>query len=153
MCVLTQSCPTLCDPVDCSLPGSSVLGIFHAGILEWVAISFPMGPSRPRDQICISCLLCWQADSVPLHLLGSCILIEYPFAKHAIQGSLRYSPCLQGKRRMRTISKEGRSWVLLAWGESRSKGLEASNPKSRCGRVGSSWRPGGICSGLSPGCW
>ena len=39
-CVLTQLCPTLCDPVDCSLPGSSVLGIFQAGILEWVAISF-----------------------------------------------------------------------------------------------------------------
>ena len=60
-----------------------------------------------------------------------------------------YSPCLQGKRQMRRISKEARSWVLLAWGESRSKGLEASNPKSRCGRVGSSWRPGRICSGLS----
>ena len=35
-----QSCPTLCDPVDCSLPGSSVHGIFQARILEWVAISF-----------------------------------------------------------------------------------------------------------------
>ena len=33
-----QSCPTLCDPVDCSLPGSSVHGILQAGILEWVAI-------------------------------------------------------------------------------------------------------------------
>ena len=37
---VTQSCPTLCNPVDCSLPGSSVHGIFQAGILEWVAISF-----------------------------------------------------------------------------------------------------------------
>ena len=35
-----QSCPTLCDPVNCSLPGSSVHGIFQARILEWVAISF-----------------------------------------------------------------------------------------------------------------
>ena len=34
------SCPTLCDPMDCSLPGSSVHGIFQARILEWVAISF-----------------------------------------------------------------------------------------------------------------
>ena len=35
-----QSCPTLCDPMDCSLPGSSVRGIFQARVLEWVAISF-----------------------------------------------------------------------------------------------------------------
>ena len=35
-----QSCPTLCDPMDCSLPGSPVPGIFQARILEWVAISF-----------------------------------------------------------------------------------------------------------------
>ena len=44
-----QSCPTLCDPVDCSPPGSSVHGILQARILEWVAISFSMGSSQPRD--------------------------------------------------------------------------------------------------------
>ena len=37
---VTQSCPTLCNPMDCSLPGSSVHGIFQARVLEWVAISF-----------------------------------------------------------------------------------------------------------------
>ena len=37
---VTQSCPTLCDPMDCSLPGSSVHGIFQARVLEWVAIVF-----------------------------------------------------------------------------------------------------------------
>ena len=37
---VSQSCPTLCDPVDCSLPGSSVHGIFQAIVLEWIAISF-----------------------------------------------------------------------------------------------------------------
>ena len=37
---VAQSCPTLCDPVDCSLPGSSIQGILQARILEWVAISF-----------------------------------------------------------------------------------------------------------------
>ena len=37
---VAQSCPTLCDPVNCSPPGSFVLGIFQARILEWVAISF-----------------------------------------------------------------------------------------------------------------
>ena len=42
---LTQSCPTLCDPTDYSLPGSSVHGILQARILEWVAISFSRGSS------------------------------------------------------------------------------------------------------------
>ena len=37
---VTQSCPTLCDSMDCSLPGSSVHGIFQARVLEWAAISF-----------------------------------------------------------------------------------------------------------------
>ena len=49
---VTQSCPTLCDPVDCSPPGSSVHGILQAGILEWVAIS---SSRRPRDQTRVSC--------------------------------------------------------------------------------------------------
>ena len=40
---VAQSCPTLCDPVDCSLPGSSIHGILQARILEWVAISFSRG--------------------------------------------------------------------------------------------------------------
>ena len=41
----TQSCPTLCDPVDCSQPGSFIHGIFQARILEWVAISSSRGSS------------------------------------------------------------------------------------------------------------
>ena len=40
-----QSCPTLCDPVDCSLPGSSVHEIFQARVLEWVATAFSRGSS------------------------------------------------------------------------------------------------------------
>ena len=50
VCVwVTQSCPTLCDPMDHSPPGSSVLGILQARILEWVAMSFSRGSSQPRD--------------------------------------------------------------------------------------------------------
>ena len=41
---------TLCHPVDCSVLGSSIHGIFQARILEWVSISFPRGSSRPRTQ-------------------------------------------------------------------------------------------------------
>ena len=44
-----QSCPTLCDPIDCSPPGSSVPGILQAGMLEWVAVPSSRGSSRPRD--------------------------------------------------------------------------------------------------------
>ena len=39
---VAQSCPTLSDPVDCSLPGSSIHGIFQARVLEWVAIAFSL---------------------------------------------------------------------------------------------------------------
>ena len=46
---VAQSCLTLCDSMDCSPPGSSVHGILQARILEWVAISFSRGSSRPRD--------------------------------------------------------------------------------------------------------
>ena len=45
-----------CDPMDCSLPGSSVYGFSQARILEWVAISFSRGSSQPRDQTLFSCL-------------------------------------------------------------------------------------------------
>ena len=55
VCEVAQSCPTLCDPVDCSPPGSSVHGILQARILEWVAISFSRGSSQPRDQARVSC--------------------------------------------------------------------------------------------------
>ena len=47
---VTQSCLTLCDPMDGSLPGSSVHSIFQARVLEWVAISFSRRSSQPRDQ-------------------------------------------------------------------------------------------------------
>ena len=55
VCEVPQSCPTLCNPVDCSPPGSSVHGILQARILEWVAISFSRGSSRPRDWTWVSC--------------------------------------------------------------------------------------------------
>ena len=53
-----QSCLTLCDPMDCSPPGSSVHEIFQARILQWVAISYSRGSSWPRDQTCIPCISC-----------------------------------------------------------------------------------------------
>ena len=49
-----QLCPTLWDPMDCSLPDSSVHGIFQARVLEWIAISSSRGSSQPRDQTQVS---------------------------------------------------------------------------------------------------
>ena len=54
--LVAQSCPTLCNPMDCSPPGSSVHGILQARVLESVAISFSRGSSQPRDQIQVSCI-------------------------------------------------------------------------------------------------
>ena len=54
--LVSQSCPTLCDPMDYSLPDSSVHGILQARVLEWVAISFSRGCSRPRDWTWVSCV-------------------------------------------------------------------------------------------------
>ena len=53
---VTQPCPTLCDPVDCSPPGSSIHGILQARILEWGAVSFSRGSSQPRDWTRVSCI-------------------------------------------------------------------------------------------------
>ena len=62
-----QSCLTLCDPMDHSLPGSSVHGILQARILQWVAIPTSRGSLRPRDWTRISYIyLHWQAGFLPL---------------------------------------------------------------------------------------
>ena len=50
------SCAWLCDSMDCSLPGSSVHGVFQARILQWLAVPFSRGSSWPRDQIRVSCI-------------------------------------------------------------------------------------------------
>ena len=53
--LVTQSCPALWDPVDCSPPGFSVYGILKARILEWVAIPFSSGSARPKDVWNLKC--------------------------------------------------------------------------------------------------
>ena len=53
---VAQWCPTFFDPMDCSSPGSSVHEILQARILEWVAIPFSRGSSRPRDWTWVSCI-------------------------------------------------------------------------------------------------
>ena len=59
---VVQLCPTICDPMDCSLSGSSIHGIFQARVLEWIAIAFSRGSSLPRDRTLPPAL---QADALP----------------------------------------------------------------------------------------
>ena len=72
-CVLIHfSRVRLCDPMDCSLPGSSVHGILQAWILEWVAFPFSRGSSWLRkSNLNLLCLVLWQAGSLPLAPPGS----------------------------------------------------------------------------------
>ena len=58
VCSIAQSCPTLCDPMDCSLPGSSVHGILQARTLEWIAMLSFRRFSWPREQTLISSVSC-----------------------------------------------------------------------------------------------
>ena len=89
VCVLSmaQSCLTLWDLMDCSLPGSSVYGIFEGRVLEWVAISSFRGASQPKDQTHFSCVSCigrwiiyhwttWEAQTCPT------TIINYIFSLH-----------------------------------------------------------------------
>ena len=65
--LVAQSCPTLCDPINCSPPGSSAHGILQARILEWVAVPSSRGSSPRGDRTRVSCIA---ADSLPSGPLG-----------------------------------------------------------------------------------
>ena len=90
-CFVTKLFLTLWDPIDCSLPGSSVHGISQARILEWVAISFSRRSSWPRDQTCVSCigrqiLYRWATREAPL-LLKS--ITKFNMSQPVISAGLR----------------------------------------------------------------
>ena len=55
-CEVTQSCLTLCNPMNCRVTGFSVHGILQARIMEWIAIPFFRGSSQPRDRTLVSCI-------------------------------------------------------------------------------------------------
>ena len=126
-----QLSPTLCDPIDSSLPGSSVLGIFEAGVLKWVAISYSRGYSWPRDWTHVSCSSCidrhilyhsatWEAQNtlvfaIKLHLICkyiSPILHEFEQALEVGngQGSL---VCCSPWGRKESDTTEWLNWTKL----------------------------------------
>ena len=80
MCV--QLCPTLCDLMGYSLPGSSLHVILQARILEWLTMSSFRGSSQLRDELASSESPALQMDSLPLSCLGSSIIIFYIGENH-----------------------------------------------------------------------
>ena len=100
-CSVTQSCLSLCDPIDCSLPGSSVHEIFQARVLEWAAISFSRGSSQPRDGTWVSHIAgrhftVWATREAPLQLKGLSKSSPTPQFKsiNSLALSLLYGPTL-----------------------------------------------------------
>ena len=101
--LVVQSCPTICDTMDCSRPGSSVRGILQARILEWGAIPFSRGSSRLRNWTWVSCIAgwfftIWATRGVPFYnwLIFHCILVRqllYPFIFDGHFRSLLYPGC------------------------------------------------------------
>ena len=69
--LVSQSCPTLCDPMDCNPSGPSVHGTIQARILEWVAISSLRGSPWPRDGTYVSSISFWQVSFYHLSHQGS----------------------------------------------------------------------------------
>ena len=97
--LVAQSCLTFCDPLDCSLPGSSVHGIFSGKKLEWVAIFSSRGSSCPRDWSCISrdssiagrFFTLWAMGFVKLRLSFRTDYSHFLFAKHVVYLQIGYS--------------------------------------------------------------
>ena len=72
-----QSCPTLCDPMDCSPPGSSVHGIFQARILARVAICYARGSCLHRDRTHVSCVSCIERQILYPWATWEALLVTY----------------------------------------------------------------------------
>ena len=111
----SQLCPTLCDPMDCSLPGSSVRGIILARVLEWVAISSTRGSSWPRIKPLFPASpalagkfftnsITWEADNFPCGAVGKELRVISSPTVPALLSSL--SPFLQAW---------DQSWSHLGW--------------------------------------
>ena len=137
-----QSYPTLRDPMDCDPPGSSVRGILHAGILEWIAMSSSRGSSRPRDWTWVSCISCigrqvlclcatweihilhWRGAAAPQSPAGINVPIS-PILQHLAVFSTHFtqpamgqgggcwcSPVRTGSPGAKSAGEEDREWIL-----------------------------------------
>ena len=115
---VTQSCPTLCDPMDCSPSGSFVYGIFQARILEWFAISLSRGSSIPRDQTWVSWTARRSNQSILKEISPGCSL-EGLMLKLKLQyfGHLMWRTVSLEKTLMlgKIEGRRGRGWQRMRW--------------------------------------
>ena len=135
---VAQSCPSLCDPMDCSLPGSSVHGIFQARVLEWVAISFSRESSQPRDWTRVSHIagrrfIVWATRE---DLLYKSFLI-------CCSGLARY---LSGKRVCLPVQEPQEMWVWPLGQEDPLEKETATNSSILAWRIPWTEDPGGLQS-------
>ena len=115
---IAQSCPTLCDPVGCSPPDSSIQGILQVRILEWVAISFSRGSSQPRDQICVSCIAgrCFTIWATREYDNGSSLEDPMHILLHSVPPTLQQATT-DPRLHWRPLDTPGKVWVSLWWGQ------------------------------------
>ena len=117
VCVCAQSCLTLGDSMDCSLPSSSAHEIFLARILDWGAISSSWGSSQPRDRTCISCFSC----------IGRWVLYHWTTGEAQRKGSHVY----RLKNKPVTTSLTGYSITIIG----RSKSFTEDNSEYRVSKI------------------
>ena len=117
---VTQSCWMLCDPMDCSLPGSSVHGILQARIFEWVAIAFSRGSSWPRNRAQISCMAgrfftVWSIkEAEPMGRSTECYLPLSTYLNHCFGKNFKSSTIIMfGKDCKRQLVGH---WKCFVWG-------------------------------------
>ena len=103
--LITQLCPTLCNPMDCSPPGSSGHGIFQARIPERVAIPFSRGTSWPRDRTRSPSL---RADSLPSEPPGKPYSMSNTVLGSGIQWLVSQKPGPQGAHNCICIHQDSR---------------------------------------------
>ena len=111
---------TLCDPMDCSLPSSSVLGIFQLRIPEWVAISYSRESPQPRDQIKFPMFPALQVDSLSLlfNMLSRLVITLLPRSKCLLISWLQSPPAVilePRKIKSDTVSTVSPSKSLQSW--------------------------------------
>ena len=101
---VVQLCLTLCDPMDCSLQGSSVHGIFQARVLEWIAISFSRGSSRPRDRSRVS------------RIVDRCFTVGYPKPQERSLYSFNLSDTQLPFPSLSCFCGKGKRWIGMREG-------------------------------------
>ena len=113
-----QPCPALCDPMDCSPPGSSDNGILQARILEWVAMPPSRAPSWPRNRTHISYVFCigWHVFFLPLAPPGSPLgcTVRPPTPAKYVQ-ILPFSTCDYGLITKKVIHRGNEVLVRACW--------------------------------------